>query len=203
MSQDFVLATIGAVYSDGVSLIFDGQATATAKHYKINTAISFKAGDRVKILKDSGTYIAEYVIGPSYTGSAGGAQGPAGPQGPQGEQGPRGPKGDRGPAGPQGPQGEQGPRGLKGDKGDIGPQGPAPDMDELYALIRATFLLDAHPEGSYYFSDSETNPEEIFGGTWEPVETDGPSDYCWRRVKTAYPAVVGRAIPGITVVGSK
>lgn len=57
-------ATIGAVYKDGVSLIFDGASTATKKHYLCNTSVSFKAGDRVKIFAVSGTYIVEYAIGP-------------------------------------------------------------------------------------------------------------------------------------------
>lgn len=56
-------ATIGAVYSDGVTLIFDGQEAATEKHYKCNTAILFHAGDRVKIASDSGTYVVEYIVG--------------------------------------------------------------------------------------------------------------------------------------------
>ncbi len=56
-------ATVGTVYSDGVTLIFDGQETATEKHYKCNTAILFHAGDRVKIASDSGTYVVEYIVG--------------------------------------------------------------------------------------------------------------------------------------------
>ena len=56
-------ATVGAVYSDGVTLIFDGQEAATEKHYKCNTTILFHAGDRVKIASDSGTYVVEYIIG--------------------------------------------------------------------------------------------------------------------------------------------
>ena len=56
-------ATIGEIYEDGVSLIFDGQEEATEKHYKVNTSIVFHAGDRVKILADSGTYGVEYVVG--------------------------------------------------------------------------------------------------------------------------------------------
>lgn len=56
-------ATVGAVYSDGVTLIFDGQEAATEKHYKCNTAILFHAGDRVKIASDSGTYVVEYIVG--------------------------------------------------------------------------------------------------------------------------------------------
>ena len=56
-------ATVGAVHEDGLYLIFDGQETASEKHYKCNTAVRFAAGDRVRILKDSGTYVVEYVVG--------------------------------------------------------------------------------------------------------------------------------------------
>jgi len=56
-------ATIGAVYEDGVSLIFDGTSSPSEKHYKVNNSITFATGDRVKILKDSGTYVVEYVVG--------------------------------------------------------------------------------------------------------------------------------------------
>ncbi len=59
----FNFATIGSVYKDGVTLIFDGQTEATDKHYKCNTSIRFTSGDRVKIVKDSGTYVVEYVVG--------------------------------------------------------------------------------------------------------------------------------------------
>ena len=31
-------------------------------------------------------------------------------------------------------------------------------------------LLDAHPVGSYYFSDDPTNPSTLFGGTWKAVD---------------------------------
>lgn len=62
-TPSFDLATIGAVYSDGVSLIFDGSTEASEKHYKCNTSIAFKAGDRVKISKISGSYVVDYVVG--------------------------------------------------------------------------------------------------------------------------------------------
>ena len=74
-------ATVGAVYEDGVSLIFDGEDQETQKHYLCNTSVIFAAGDRVKITKDSGTYIVEYVVGPPGGGGsthgipAGGTQG--------------------------------------------------------------------------------------------------------------------------------
>lgn len=189
MSPDFKLATISAVYSDGVSLIFDGQTEPTAKHYKVNTSVYFQPGNRVKVTKDSGTYIVEYVVGSTYTGGSSGEPGPPGPQGPKGD------KGDKG---------DPGPKGDKGDKGDPGPQGPSPDVDELYAMMRAQIMRDVYPVGSYYFSDSATNPGLLFGGTWEAVETDGPSDYCWKRVpsESSGSAVVGIAIAGIAVSGT-
>ena len=56
------LATIGAVYADGVSLIFDNATAPSTKHYKFNKSITFVPGDRVKIAKISGTYIIEYAI---------------------------------------------------------------------------------------------------------------------------------------------
>lgn len=56
-------ATIGEVYEDGVSLIFDGEAEATEKHYLVNTSVIFHAGDRVRIFADAGTYVVEYVVG--------------------------------------------------------------------------------------------------------------------------------------------
>lgn len=62
-AQEFCLATVGAVSAEGVSLIFDGQTEASGKTYKVNTAVSFSAGDRVRVKKDSGTYIVEFVVG--------------------------------------------------------------------------------------------------------------------------------------------
>ena len=38
------LATVGAVYDDGLSLILEGQTEATTKHYKCNTSATFAAG---------------------------------------------------------------------------------------------------------------------------------------------------------------
>lgn len=56
-------ATVGEVFDDGVSLIFDGEEEPTEKHYLCNTNVYFQAGDRVRILADGGTYIVEYVVG--------------------------------------------------------------------------------------------------------------------------------------------
>lgn len=60
---NFNFATVGAKYADGLSLIFDGETEPSEKHYKCNTSVTFSAGQRVKIFKDSGTYIVEYVVG--------------------------------------------------------------------------------------------------------------------------------------------
>lgn len=57
-------ATVGEVYADGLSLIFDGETEPTEKHYLCNTSVYFQAGDRVRLAEDSGTYIVEYVVGP-------------------------------------------------------------------------------------------------------------------------------------------
>ncbi len=62
-APSFDLATVGAVYPDGLSLIFDGGESESAKHYKCNTAVTFQTGDRVKISKISGTYVVDYVVG--------------------------------------------------------------------------------------------------------------------------------------------
>lgn len=63
-------ATVGTVYADGVTLIFDGTETASTKHYKVNRSVAFAAGDRVKIARDSGTYIVEYPVGAPVSGVA-------------------------------------------------------------------------------------------------------------------------------------
>lgn len=65
------LATVGAVYDDGLSLILEGQTEATTKHYKCNTSATFAAGDRVKVARISGSYIVEYVVGPPGSGGNG------------------------------------------------------------------------------------------------------------------------------------
>jgi hypothetical protein len=64
-----VFATVGAVYPDGVTLIFDGETAETTKRYRVNTTNSYAPGDRVKLLKISGTYIVEYVVGKTGSGS--------------------------------------------------------------------------------------------------------------------------------------
>lgn len=61
--NEFLTAVIGAVNADGVTLIFPGEEEAGEKNYKCNAAVKLKAGDRVKVIKDSGTYLVEYPVG--------------------------------------------------------------------------------------------------------------------------------------------
>ncbi len=60
---DFNFATVGTVYADGISLIFPGQSAPSEKHYKCNTSVRFSAGQRVKVIEDSGTWVVEYPVG--------------------------------------------------------------------------------------------------------------------------------------------
>lgn len=76
MTRNF--ATIGAVYEDGVTLIFDGEEEASEKHYLCNTSAEFHDGDRVRIVECDGTYIVEYVVGAPNSGGGGGGLPPGG-----------------------------------------------------------------------------------------------------------------------------
>lgn len=51
------IATVSGVYSDGISLIFAGQTEAGEKHYPYNRDVTFSSGDKVVIIKASGTYV--------------------------------------------------------------------------------------------------------------------------------------------------
>lgn len=65
---DLMLATVAAVYADGLTLIFDGETTASQKHYKkLSTYFGPTAGDRVAVMKMSGTYVVMGAIGGSAT----------------------------------------------------------------------------------------------------------------------------------------
>ena len=61
--EEFVLATVAEVTSTGVKLTVDGAGAAGEKEYKVNSMQKLAAGDRVKICKNSGTYLVEYKIG--------------------------------------------------------------------------------------------------------------------------------------------
>lgn len=58
-----VMATITSISEDGVAILIDGEESAGEKLYQGNAAQLFVVGDRVKIHKNSGTYLIEYVIG--------------------------------------------------------------------------------------------------------------------------------------------
>ena len=68
---DFYLATVTAVSSNGIKFQLDGQSSAMEKEYKqLNTGKTLSVGDRVVVMKQSGTYI---VLGKfSYDNSGGG-----------------------------------------------------------------------------------------------------------------------------------
>lgn len=61
VKPDNFFATIGGVFSDGVSLVIDGKETQ--KHYLVNTGCKYTVGAKVKVLRIDGTYIVEYVVG--------------------------------------------------------------------------------------------------------------------------------------------
>lgn len=61
--EEIVLATVTGVDSDGVQIQVDGTEEAGEKKYKVNSMQKFAVGDRVKIFKNSGTYLIEYKIG--------------------------------------------------------------------------------------------------------------------------------------------
>ena len=56
-------ATISEIFEDGVTLLFDGLDAPTTKRYKVNAFVVFQPGNRVRVIKDSGTYVVEYPVG--------------------------------------------------------------------------------------------------------------------------------------------
>lgn len=61
--EDIALATITEICSDGVRIRLDGSEEAGEKYYRVNAGAFLVVGDRVKIHKNSGTYLIEYVVG--------------------------------------------------------------------------------------------------------------------------------------------
>ena len=47
---------------------------------------------------------------------------------------------------------------------------PTGELEELLAALKAEILLAAHPVGSYYWSNTNTNPANLFGGTWIQIK---------------------------------
>lgn len=57
------IATVAAVYEDGIALILPGETSPGQKHYPYNSACSFSPGQRVHIAREGRTIIVEYPIG--------------------------------------------------------------------------------------------------------------------------------------------
>ncbi len=79
MQPDNAIATIGHIYADGITLFFDGSTTESQKRYKCNTNVKFLNGARVKVVRLSGTFVVEYMVGNPKIGDApGGGTGSGG-----------------------------------------------------------------------------------------------------------------------------
>lgn len=61
--EEIVLATVTAVSANGLRIKLDGEEEAGEKYYKANAGQRYAVNDRVKVEKNSGTYIVEYVVG--------------------------------------------------------------------------------------------------------------------------------------------
>lgn len=61
--EEIVLATVSEVTSTGVKIQIDGTEEPGEKEYRVNSMQMLTVGDRVKIFKNSGTYLIEYKIG--------------------------------------------------------------------------------------------------------------------------------------------
>ena len=62
---EFYLATVAGVGASGVRLLFAGESSATSKYYKCLGSANVSTGDRVVVMKQSGTYIVLGTIGGS------------------------------------------------------------------------------------------------------------------------------------------
>ncbi len=61
--EEIVLATVTDVSANGLRIRLDGEEEAGEKYYKANAGQRYAVNDRVKVEKNSGTYIVEYVVG--------------------------------------------------------------------------------------------------------------------------------------------
>lgn len=66
-------------------------------------------------------------------------------------------------------------KGAKGDKGDTGAQGPAGSMSA------SQIFLAAHPVGSIFEWNKNSNPGTTYGGTWQEAGRGMDSAYRWLR----------------------
>lgn len=58
----YTIAKVYSVSENGIQLIFPGSDTPSSKKYNYNAAVSFSAGQRVCVMKDSGTYIVMFPL---------------------------------------------------------------------------------------------------------------------------------------------
>lgn len=65
-------ATISVIHADGVQLIFDGETTAAQKHYQVLQSYKPKVGDRVYLVRVSGTAVVLGSVGAPTSESGGG-----------------------------------------------------------------------------------------------------------------------------------
>lgn len=123
-----------------------------------------------------------------------GPQGERGPQGIQGETGPRGERGPQGIQGETGPQGLTGPTAVKVNNQLVNelnftsdPQSQLNSLNTNKTSVKVNgaqqaevnftsdpqaqlnILKNLYRVGSIYMSTNDTNPEELFGGTWERI----------------------------------
>lgn len=56
-SAVLTVGIVGAVYSDGLTIRFAGEETASAKRYRYNLDGEFSAGDRVLLGRVAGSYV--------------------------------------------------------------------------------------------------------------------------------------------------
>ena len=56
------IARVGHVYPEGVTLIF-ADGVESRKRYQVNLSADIQPGQRVRVIKLSGTYVVEYPIG--------------------------------------------------------------------------------------------------------------------------------------------
>lgn len=57
------LATVDAVGSSGLRIIFDGETSSDRKYYRCNSSASYEKGDRVLVQKVGGSYVVVCPIG--------------------------------------------------------------------------------------------------------------------------------------------
>lgn len=54
---NLTVGTVGEVFTDGITIRFAGEASASGKRYRYNKDVAFAAGDRVLLGRVAGSYI--------------------------------------------------------------------------------------------------------------------------------------------------